>query len=43
MEGPRRKRTWKARLLELLLWACVSVATALILIALSERLLPTNF
>ncbi|MGH2792450.1 MAG: hypothetical protein ACRDJ0_15885 [Actinomycetota bacterium] len=37
------RRTWKSRLLELLVWAAVSVVTALILIALSERLLPTNF
>jgi hypothetical protein len=37
------RRSWKSRLLELLVWAAVAVGTALILIALSERLLPTNF
>jgi hypothetical protein len=30
-------------LLELVLWAGVSLATALILVSLSEKLLPTNF
>jgi hypothetical protein len=44
-KGPRfkRRRSWKSRLLELLLWAAVAVATAIILIVLSERLLPSNF
>lgn len=37
------KRSWKSRLLELALWAAVSIATALIMIALSEKLLPANF
>jgi hypothetical protein len=37
------RRSWKSRLLELLVWTAVAVGTALILIALSERLLPTNF
>jgi negative regulator of sigma E activity len=39
----RRRRSWASRLVELLLWACVSLATAAILVALSERLLPNNF
>ncbi len=39
----RRRRSWKSRLLELLLWTGVSIVTALVLINLSERLLPTNF
>jgi hypothetical protein len=37
------KRSWKSRLGELLIWLTVSIATALIMIALSERLLPANF
>ncbi|MGH2698598.1 MAG: hypothetical protein ACRDJL_05280 [Actinomycetota bacterium] len=43
--GPRfgARRSWRSRLLELLLWAAVAVGTALILIVLSERLLPSNF
>jgi hypothetical protein len=43
--GPhfKRRRSWKSRLLELLLWAAVAVATAIILIVLSESLLPSNF
>lgn len=40
---PRKKRSWKSRLLELALWAAVSIVTALIMIALSNKLLPTNF
>jgi len=34
---------WRWRLAELLLWVLVAVATAVILIALSETVLPTNF
>jgi hypothetical protein len=37
------KRSWKSILLELAFWACVSIATALIMIALSEKFLPANF
>ena len=37
------KRSWKSRLGELLFWFVISLATAAILIALSENLLPTNF
>jgi hypothetical protein len=37
------KRPWKARLLEFLLWAGLAIATALILIYLTERFLPENF
>lgn len=37
------KRSWRSRLLELALWACVSLLTAVILILLSGRLLPANF
>ena len=37
------KRSWKSRLGELALWTLVAVATALILIQLSEALLPNNF
>jgi hypothetical protein len=37
------KRSRKARFVEFLLWAAVSIATAVIMVSLSERLLPTNF
>ena len=37
------KRPLKSVLLELLMWAAVAVGTALIMIALSEKLLPANF
>ncbi len=37
------KRSWKSRLLELLLWTAVSVATAVALVMLSEEILPANF
>ena len=37
------QRSWKSRLLELAAWACVSLATAVIMILLSGRLLPANF
>jgi hypothetical protein len=39
----RPRRSWRSRLLELVLWAGVSLATAAILVSLSEKLLPTNF
>lgn len=39
----RPRRSWKSRVLELILWAGVSLATAVILVSLSEKLLPTNF
>jgi hypothetical protein len=37
------QRSWKSRLLELAAWACVSLATAAIMILLSGKLLPANF
>ena len=37
------KRSWKSRLGELLFWFAITLATAAVLIALSENLLPTNF
>ena len=37
------KRPLKWVLLELVLWAAVAVATAVILVALSDRILPANF
>jgi negative regulator of sigma E activity len=37
------KRSWKSRLIELAAWACVSLATAVIMILLSDKLLPANF
>jgi hypothetical protein len=44
-EGPhvKKRRSWKSRLLELLLWVAVAIATAVILVMLSEQLLPSNF
>jgi hypothetical protein len=39
----KAKRSWKARLAEFALWAAVAVATALIMISMSEQLLPENF
>lgn len=41
--APRRKRSWKSRLGELLLWTLVAIGTALIMISMSETLLPSNF
>ena len=37
------KRRWRSRLLELLLWAAVSLATAAVLVWLAEARLPANF
>ncbi len=37
------KRSWRSRLLELLLWTAVAVATAVALVMLSEEILPANF
>jgi len=39
----KSNRSWWSRFGELLIWLAVSVGTALIMIALSERLLPANF
>lgn len=38
------KRPWKSRLRELALWAAVSIITAVILIMLTDKILPApNF
>lgn len=37
------RRSSRSRLLELLLWAGVAIITAVILVSLSETLLPSNF
>jgi hypothetical protein len=37
------KRSWKSRLGELALWALVAIATAVILVLISDKILPTNF
>lgn len=37
------KRSWRSRLLELAFWIALSVITAVILVSLSEKLLPANF
>ena len=38
-----RRRSWRSRALELLLWLALSVVTAVVMVSLSERLLPNNF
>lgn len=37
------KRSWKSIVGELLAWFGVALATAVILVALSEKLLPASF
>ncbi len=37
------KRPWKSRLIEFGLWAALSVAVAITLILLSDRVLAPNF
>ncbi len=37
------KRSWKWIVLEVLFWAAVSIGTAVLLVALSDRILPANF
>ncbi len=37
------KRRWWSIALELLLWAGIAVAPAVVLVMLSEELLPANF
>ena len=37
------RRPWRARLLELALWAALSVVIAVALAVLSERVWPSNF
>lgn len=39
----RRRRSWKSRLLELSLWLLVAVITAIVLVLVSDKVLPTNF
>jgi hypothetical protein len=34
------KRSWKSKLAELLLWAAVAIATAVVLIMLTDKILP---
>ncbi len=34
------KRSWKSKVLELLLWAAVALATAAVLIMLTDKILP---
>ncbi len=43
VSDPRPKRSWKSRLLELLFWTAIAVLTAVILVQISERVLPPNF
>jgi hypothetical protein len=37
------KRSWKSILGELAIWAFVSIATAVILILVADKILPANF
>ncbi|HEY7874322.1 MAG TPA: hypothetical protein VIG64_04285 [Actinomycetota bacterium] len=37
------KRSRKAKLIEFSLWALLSIVTAVVMILLSNKLLPTNF
>lgn len=37
------ERSWKSRLGELALWVAVAILTAVVMILVSERLLPANF
>lgn len=37
------KRSKRSVMLELILWALVSIAVAVAMVVLSERFLPTNF
>ncbi len=39
----KEKRPWKFRLLEFGLWALLSLVTAVVLVMLSDELLPANF
>jgi hypothetical protein len=39
----RPRRSWRSRLLELLLWAAVAIGTAVLMVSLSEKFLPANF
>ena len=44
MSDPEKvKRPWKLRLAELLLWVSIAVITAVIMVSMSEKLLPANF
>jgi hypothetical protein len=40
---PEGRRSWRSRFLELFLWFLVAVVTAVILVLLSEEILPANF
>lgn len=39
----KRSRSKRSLFLELLFWLAISIATAVILVTMSEQLLPTNF
>jgi hypothetical protein len=38
-----KSRSWRSRLIELLLWLLVAIATAVVLVIVSERFFPPNF
>ncbi len=37
------RRSWKSRLAELALWTTIAIVTAVVMVLLSEKLLPANF
>lgn len=37
------KRPWKSVVLELLIWTAIAITTAVVLILLSDEVLPANF
>ena len=39
----RRRRSWGSRIAELLLWLALAIATAVVLVVVTERLAPPNF
>lgn len=42
-DAPPRRRSWRSRLLEFALWAAIAIGTAVVLVMLSDRVLPSNF
>jgi hypothetical protein len=39
----RKRRSWRYRIAEFLVWAAVAVGTAVLLVYLTERFAPPNF
>ncbi len=38
-----RDRSWRSRVGEFLIWAAIAIATAVIMVLLSEKFLPPNY